>query len=122
MSFLMTACSASTTLKRSDPMRWTSHMQECLNQIESQQDHPLDEILVQYVKIQLVADKAIKAASHDANVDPDDGLHPPPSLFAQEMLTQLKTLKSTMVDSTAQDGKSKHSHGVGTMYLQRSNY
>jgi hypothetical protein len=34
-------------------MRWTSHMQECLNQIESQQDHPLDKILVQYVKIQL---------------------------------------------------------------------
>jgi hypothetical protein len=82
-------------------------MQECLIQVETQQDHPLDKILVQYVKIQLIADKAIKAASHDANVDPDDGLQPPPSLFAQEMLTQLKSLKSTMVDTTAQDGESK---------------
>jgi hypothetical protein len=73
-------------------------MQECLIQVEAQQDDPLD--------------KAMKAASHDANVNPDDGLHPPPSLFAQEMLTQLNTLKTTMVNSTAQDGKSTRPHGV----------
>jgi hypothetical protein len=95
-------------------MRWTSHMQECLIEVETQQDDPLDKILVQYVKIQLIADKAMKAASHDANTDPDDGMHPPPSLFAQEMLTQLNTLKTTMVDSTAQDGKSTRPHGVAT--------
>lgn len=81
-------------------------MQECLAQIEAQHDDPLDKTLVQCVRIQLIADKAMKAASHDANVDPDDTLRPPPSLFAQEMLTQLGALKLSMIDTISQDGKS----------------
>lgn len=81
-------------------------MQECLGQIEAQNDDPLDKTLVQCVRIQLIADKAMKAASHDVNVDPYDSLRPPPSLFAQEMLTQLGTLKSTMIDPLSQDGTS----------------
>ena len=81
-------------------------MQDCLSQIEAQDDDPLDKTLVHCVKIQLIADKAMKAASHDVNVDPYDSLRPPPSLFAQEMLTQLGTLKSTMVDASSQDGRS----------------
>jgi hypothetical protein len=93
----------STAMKRSDPMRWTSHMRDCLAQIEAQQECPLDETLVQCVRIQLIADKAIKAASYDANVNPDDTLQPPPCLFAQEMLTQLKMMKSTMADPIARD-------------------
>jgi hypothetical protein len=97
-------------------------MQECLDQVETQQDDPLDKTLVQYVKIQLIADKATKAASHDANVNPDDGPYPPPSLFAQEMLTQLKALKTTMVDAIAQDGKSTLSHGVAEMLVKWSYY
>lgn len=85
-------------------------MQECLLQVEAQQDDPLDKTLVQCIRIQLVADKAMKAASYDANTDPDDALHPPPSLFAQEMLSQLNTLKSTIVDSTVPDSKHTCSH------------
>ncbi|KAM0708904.1 hypothetical protein Q7P35_002940 [Cladosporium inversicolor] len=92
-----------TAFKRSEPMRWTSHMQDCLAQIEAQDDDPLDRTLVHCVRIQLIADKAMKAASHDVNVDPYDSLRPPPSLFAQEMLTQLGTLKSAMVDALSQD-------------------
>ena len=81
-------------------------MQDCLARIEAQDDDPLDKTLVQCVKIQLVADKAMKAASHDVNVDPYDSLRPPPSLFAQEMLTQLGTLKSSLAETLSQDGKS----------------
>lgn len=87
-------------------MRWTSHMQECLAQIEAQQNDPLDKTLLQCVKIQLIADKALKATSHDANMESDAALHPPPSLFAQEMLTQLNALKLAMDDSMSQNGKS----------------
>jgi hypothetical protein len=106
MNCLLTLDSFTTAFKRSEPMRWTSHMQDCLNQIEAQDDDPLDRTLVRCVKIQLIADKAMKAASHDVNVDPYDSLRPPPSLFAQEMLTQLGTLKSTMVDALSHDGRS----------------
>ena len=80
-------------------------MQDCLGQIEAQHDDPLDKTLVQCVKIQLIADRAMKAASHDVNVDPYDSLRPPPTLFAQEMLTQLATLKSNMAEDMLQDGK-----------------
>lgn len=87
-------------------MRWSSHMQDCLARIEAQDDDPLDKTLVQCVRIQLVADKTMKAASHDVNVDPYDSLRPPPSLFAQEMLTQLGTLKSLLAETLSQDGMS----------------
>jgi len=87
-------------------------MQDCLGQIEAQHDDPLDKTLVQCVKVQLIADKAMKAASHDLNVDPYDSLRPPPSLFAQEMLTQLGTLKTTMFDSLTQDGRSFRPQGL----------
>lgn len=80
-------------------------MQDCLERIEAQEDDPLDKTLVQCVRIQLIADKAMKAASHDVSVDPYGSLRPPPNLFAQEMLTQLGTLKSTLADTLSQDGR-----------------
>jgi len=86
-------------------MRWTAHMQECLYEIEAYREAPLDDVLVQCVKIQLIADKAIKSASLDVNIGLGSDFQPPPNLLAQELLTQLGHLRSSMVDAIWQEGK-----------------
>lgn len=87
-------------------MRWTPHMQECLEEIEARQENPLDSHLVQSVKIQLVVEKALQATGRDLFTAADFSMQPPPHLFAQEMLTQLAILKSSMIDLLSQDGES----------------
>jgi len=80
-------------------------MQECLHEIEAHREAPLDDILVQCVKIQLIADRSIKSASLDVNVDLGPNFQPPPNLFAQELLTQLGLLKSSMSTAIWQERK-----------------
>lgn len=88
-------------------MRWTAHMQEFLNELEVRREDPIDEILVQCVKIQLIAEKAMKLESYDANTELDASLHPPPHLFAQELLSQLSQLRASMPDAVAHNGTSQ---------------
>lgn len=95
----------SSALKRIDPMRWTAHLQECLHEIEARREAPLDEVLVQCVKIQLIADKSINSASLDVNMELEPCFRPPPNLFAQEMLAQLGRLRSSMGAATWQESK-----------------
>lgn len=78
-------------------------MQECLDVIEARQEGPLDKHLVPCVKIQLIVEKALQATGRDLFTET---MQPPPHLFAQEMLTQLALLKSSMIGDFAQDGES----------------
>ena len=80
-------------------------MQECLQEIEARREAPLDDTLVQFVRIQLIADKAINSASLDVNIELDSYFRPPPNLFAQEMLAQLGRLRSSMGTAIWQEGK-----------------
>jgi hypothetical protein len=86
-------------------MRWTAHLQECLHEIEARREAPSDDALVQCVRIQLIADKAINSASLDVNVELDPYFRPPPNLFMQEMLAQLGRLRSSMGTATWKEGE-----------------
>jgi hypothetical protein len=86
-------------------MRWTAHMQECLQGIEARREASLDDALVQCVRIQLIADKAINSASLDVNIELDSYFRPPQNLFAQEMLAQLGRLRSSMGTAIWHEGK-----------------
>ena len=102
---LLTHQRLSSALKRIDSMRWTAHLQECLHEIEARREAPLDDALVQCVRIQLIADKAINSALLDVNMELDPYFRPPPNLFAQEMLAQLGRLRSSMGTATWQEGE-----------------
>ena len=86
-------------------MRWTVHMQECLQEIEARCEAPLYDALVQCVRVQLIADKAINSASLDVNIELDFYFRPPQNLFAQELLAQLGRLRSSMGTAIWQEGK-----------------
>jgi hypothetical protein len=102
---LLTHQRLSSALKRIDSMRWTAHLQECLHEIEARREASLDDALVQCVKIQLIADKAINSASLDVNIELDPYFRPPPNLFTQELLAQLGRLRSSMGTATWQEGE-----------------
>lgn len=87
-------------------MRWTPHMQECLDLIEARQEGSFDKHLVQCVKIQLIVEKALQASGRDSFTGAVVTVQPPPYLFAQEMLTQLELLKSSMIETYSQDSES----------------
>lgn len=86
-------------------MRWTPHMQECLEVIEARQEASFDKHLVQCVKIQLIVERALQATGRDLFTGTVVTMQPPPYLFAQEMLTQLALLESSMVDTFSQDSE-----------------
>lgn len=48
----------STFLRRTPPLRWTSHMAECLKIVDEQMEAPLDRILVYQVRLQRISDEA----------------------------------------------------------------
>jgi hypothetical protein len=86
-------------------MRWTAHLQECLQEIEARREAPLDDALVQCIRFQLIADKAINSALLDVNIELDPYFRPPPNLFTQELLAQLGRLRSSMGAATWQEGE-----------------
>src|SRR4051794_33240812 len=50
--------STSTFLKRIDALRWTSHMEECLNILAESKECPGDAVLVHQVRLQLLVEQA----------------------------------------------------------------
>lgn len=80
-------------------------MQECLVTIERQRENPLDVILAEQVKMQLLANRCATLAIGDARITDNTSLDPPPGLIAVEMLSQLNQLRLAMPNTPSQDGK-----------------
>jgi hypothetical protein len=40
--------------QRSEPMRWTAYLEECLNLLQQTKEHPTDELLVYLIRVQLI--------------------------------------------------------------------
>lgn len=53
--------STSSSISRIDPLRWTSHMESCLEYLISLNERPSDSVLVTQVKMQLLTDQAAEA-------------------------------------------------------------
>ncbi len=54
-------CSISHSLKKSDSLNWTSHMDQCLQVLSQCREWEGDEVLVAIVKTQLVVDQLARA-------------------------------------------------------------
>lgn len=104
-SLRLTNLRFSLCLKRVDSLRWTVHMQNCLDEIEAHQESTRDAVLVQRVKMQLAAEKCAMSISYDAYTCLDPRYRPPPGSFAQELLTQMHQMTSEIARQTSQDGE-----------------
>ncbi|KAI5462859.1 hypothetical protein BGZ63DRAFT_379866 [Mariannaea sp. PMI_226] len=87
-------CSTIASLLKIQPMRWTSHMEDCLNHLASQPEYPGDEVLTTIAKICKVKDDMNMTASarlteFDSNCPP----RPPPILYIKSFLARIEAVK-----------------------------
>ncbi|WQF80723.1 Putative zn(2)Cys(6) fungal-type DNA-binding domain-containing protein [Colletotrichum destructivum] len=90
--YLVTSAVASF-LGKMDPLRWTSHMDECLQILDEQPESPSDRSLAALVKMQLLKDEAGKLSSRsDAMLEAMDGPKTPMAMYVKVLQTQLQRI------------------------------
>ncbi|KAL6232026.1 hypothetical protein BDW75DRAFT_243386 [Aspergillus navahoensis] len=88
-SFLITSI-ISTFVQKTDSLRWTPFMTDCLRQVEEQQECVNDEILVQQVRLQQVTDKLNMATGFTPTFDL---VQVPPAFYLRPLQTQLQNIQ-----------------------------
>lgn len=96
----LTLSSVALTLNRIDALRWSPHMEESLSVLMESNECPEDEILVNLVKIQLVADKV-----YQARRDGDDPLLA--RFYIKSFQAQLDIVRKQIPVHLQQNGKSE---------------
>ncbi|KFA62819.1 hypothetical protein S40285_03813 [Stachybotrys chlorohalonatus IBT 40285] len=80
-------------LGKMDSLRWTSHMQDCLEILEREKDHELDDVLVSFVKVQRVGDEAYKLLERDVI---EDASQAPAYVFKKSLLNRLDDVRRNL--------------------------
>ncbi|KAL4974564.1 hypothetical protein BDW66DRAFT_167646 [Aspergillus desertorum] len=88
-SFLITSIIA-TFVQKTDSLRWTPFMADCLRQVEEQQECINDEILVQQVRLQQITDKLNMATGFTPT---SDSIQVPPAFYLRSMQIQLQSIQ-----------------------------
>ncbi|RAK96591.1 Zn(II)2Cys6 transcription factor [Aspergillus ibericus CBS 121593] len=113
--FLLTSIIA-TFLQQSDSLRWTSHMDECLRQVDEQQECINDGILVQQVRLQLVMDKLSLGRWYGGSSKSLESMRPSPAVYLRPMQTQLQSQLQVIMSRL-----SSHSKGYKIVLLHHYN-
>ncbi|KAL4923694.1 transcription factor domain-containing protein [Aspergillus undulatus] len=83
------------TLGRTDSIRWTPHMQECLDVLNEKKEVPGDALLVRLVRAQLVVDKVVKDLGHEGDRINERGSgRAPVSFYIRGLHTQLDDVRN----------------------------
>jgi len=85
--------SCSSFIGKMDTLRWTKHMEECLEVLDREKEFPLDDVLVALIRLQLVAEDAQKLLVRDVMGDTDQT---PTFLFKKSLLLRLQTIRDSM--------------------------
>ncbi|KAL3480787.1 hypothetical protein BJX99DRAFT_219646 [Aspergillus californicus] len=94
-SFLLcsTVCQ---TLHRTDSLRWTPHMMECLEILERAKETPNDSVLVQLVRTALVVDKVVKDLGYECDVIEDrEQPRAPLSFYVKGLQSQIDEIRAS---------------------------
>ncbi|KAL4744771.1 hypothetical protein BDW72DRAFT_74764 [Aspergillus terricola var. indicus] len=88
-SFLITSI-ISTFVQKTDSLRWTPFMADCLRRVEEQRECINDEILVQQVRLQQITDNISMAAGLTPT---SDSVQVPPAFYLRSMHNQLQSIQ-----------------------------
>jgi hypothetical protein len=97
--------SISSYLQRIDALRWTPHMDECLQTLAEKQECPTDEVLVQQVRLQLIVEKVTQARWHDGEIENAGPVRAPPAFYLKALQSQLQEVKRKLPPESQQNGK-----------------
>ncbi|KAL4862495.1 hypothetical protein BDV12DRAFT_190377 [Aspergillus spectabilis] len=80
----------STFVQRSESLRWTPFMDECLQSLEEREECPYDAILAQQVRLQLITDKLNSGPYHGSLTATPNPIQAPPAFYLHSMHMQLR--------------------------------
>ncbi|UZP41490.1 hypothetical protein NXS19_009306 [Fusarium pseudograminearum] len=80
----------SSFIGKMETLHWTPHMSDCLDVLEREKRYPSDELLVAFIRYQLVADEAQKLLVRDVMGDPSP---PPTYIFRKSLLAKLQAVR-----------------------------
>jgi hypothetical protein len=92
-------------IQKIDALRWTSHMDECLQVLDEAKECLTDGILVQQVRLQLIAEKMAQGTWHDGALESTKHTSELPSLHFQSLHSQFQNIKIQILAGTQADGK-----------------
>lgn len=76
-----------------DALRWTTHMDDCLDTLDRERQHPTDEVLVRLVRLQLVAEEAQRLMLADV-ADVKNANQVPSYVYKKSLLSRLQKARS----------------------------
>ncbi|KAL0944843.1 C6 transcription factor [Colletotrichum truncatum] len=79
-------------LGKMDPLRWTSHMDESLQLLDSQPEVPSDRTLVALVRMQLLNEEAGRLSWRPDGAEATEGVKTPPSMYVKLLQGQLQKI------------------------------
>ncbi|KAF4344954.1 Zn(II)2Cys6 transcription factor [Fusarium beomiforme] len=80
----------SSFVGKMDPLQWTPHMSDCLDALERDKRYPSDDLLVAFVRYQLVADEAQKLLVRDVMGESSPA---PTYVFRKTLLAKLQAVR-----------------------------
>lgn len=100
MSCKLISSRISLVLQRIDALRWTPHMDECLQILDQTKECPTDEILVQQVKMQLIVEKLALNIPSKGAVE-TTGHTESGSFYLENLHSQLQALKTSLLTGSS---------------------
>ncbi|KFY75166.1 hypothetical protein V499_04865 [Pseudogymnoascus sp. VKM F-103] len=85
---------ASNYFQRTELMRWTPYLGECLRILEENKDYPTDLLLVHLVRAQLICNKSATSTWDDMFGDTSNQV--PPNFYAKSLKSQLDDLERSI--------------------------
>ncbi|KFY07957.1 hypothetical protein V492_06681 [Pseudogymnoascus sp. VKM F-4246] len=85
---------ASNYFQRTELMRWTPYLGECLRILEESQDFPTDSLLVHMIRAQLICNKGATSSWDDMFGDTTNQV--PPNFYAKSLRSQLDDMERSI--------------------------
>ncbi|KAF2812287.1 uncharacterized protein BDZ99DRAFT_439292 [Mytilinidion resinicola] len=109
--FLITSF-VSAFLRYMDPLRWTPHMNECLEVLAEAKEFPTDDTLIQLVRMQLIVDKAVHFSAQHGEVASNDFSRIPPALYRLALQGQLQEVEKNLSGNVQHEVVLLHLHST----------
>ena len=88
--------SISSYLHKTDSLRWTPQLYDCLRQLSEDPECPEDEVLVLCVRMQLVVEKAVLSDWYENVFESSPRFQATPLLLFQTAFAQLEEVKNSL--------------------------
>ena len=92
--------------QRSESLRWTPYLEECLDLLAEKREYPGDELLIHLVRLSLINEKLAQAISHENLGDSFGYVRAPPTYYLRELQSRLRDCGHNTPVDLQQNGKS----------------